>query len=99
MYSDLSNNIAVLFGRSEYIQSQLETNCYNSFSLSIPVNKLGDYPIWLVMYIAQIVLPMIGLSAIAIKIVLKNGKDMRRELLGVDVQVITNEKITMVLQP
>ena len=42
---------------------------------------------------------MIGLSAIAIKIVLKNGKDMRRELLGMDVQVITNEKITMVLQP
>ena len=72
---------------------------FNSFSFSIRVNQLGDYPIWLAMYIAQIVLPMIGLSAIAVKIVLKNGKDMRRELLGVDVQVITNEKITMVLQP
>ena len=41
------------------------------------------------MYLAQIVLPMIGVLAIAIKILFKNGTDMRRELLGV--KLITNK--------
>ena len=31
---------------------------------------------------------MLGLSAIAMKIVLKNGKDLRRELIGVSIQPI-----------
>ena len=34
----------------------------------------------------QIILPMIGLVIIAIKIILKNGIDMNRELLGVNFQ-------------
>ena len=48
------------------------------------MDELGDYPIWLLMYIGQIILPMCGVAAVAIKILVKNGKDMRRELLGVD---------------
>ena len=56
---------------------------------SVPVNQLGDYPIYIAMYLAQIVLPMIGVLAIAIKILFKNGTDMRRELLGV--KLITNK--------
>ena len=55
----------------------------------MPVNQLGDYPIYIAMYLAQIVLPMIGVLAIAIKILFKNGTDMRRELLGV--KLITNK--------
>ena len=57
----------------------------------MPVNQLGDYPIYIAMYLAQIVLPMIGVLAIAIKILVKNGTDMRRELLGVNVKLITNK--------
>ena len=57
----------------------------------MPVNQLGDYPIYIAMYLAQIVLPMIGVLAIAIKILVKNGADMRRELLGVNVKLITNK--------
>jgi hypothetical protein len=47
------------------------------------VNKLGDYPVWLFMFIGQIVLPMLGCATVAIKILVKNGKDMQRELWGV----------------
>ena len=47
------------------------------------MDRLGDYPVWLFMYIGQIILPMLGCVSIAIKILIKNGKDMRRELLGV----------------
>ena len=57
----------------------------------MPVSQLGDYPIYIAMYLAQIVLPMIGVLAIAIKILFKNGTDMRRELLGVNVKLITNK--------
>ena len=57
----------------------------------MPVNQLGDYPIYIAMYLAQIVLLMIGVLAIAIKILVKNGTDMRRELLGVNVKLITNK--------
>ena len=47
------------------------------------MNKLGDYPVWLFMFIGQIVLPMLGCASVAIKILVKNGKDMQRQLLGV----------------
>ena len=40
------------------------------------MNKLGDYPVWLFMFIGQIVLPMLGCAAVAIKILVKNGKDI-----------------------
>ena len=54
----------------------------------MPVNQLGVYPIYIAMYLAKIVLPMIWVLAIAIKILVK---DMRRELLGVNVKLITNK--------
>ena len=47
------------------------------------MNKLGDYPVWLFMFIGQIILPMLGCASVAIKILVKNGKDMQRELWGV----------------
>ena len=47
------------------------------------MNKLGDYPVWLFMFIGQIVLPMLGCASVAIKILVKTGKDMQRQLLGV----------------
>ena len=58
---------------------------------SISPDKFGDYPIWLTLYIAQVILPMVALAAVAIKILVKSGKDMRREMWGVSVQQITNK--------
>ena len=50
------------------------------------MDKLGDYPIWLVLYIVQYVWPMVGMVAISVKVLWRNGKDMRRELLGVSIE-------------
>ena len=52
------------------------------------MDKLGDWPVWLVLYIVQNVWPMIAQAAIAIKILFRHGKDIRRELLGVSIQPI-----------
>ena len=62
-----------------------------NFFFSISPDKFGDYPIWLFLYIAQVVLPMVALAAVAIKILVKSGKDMRREMWGVSVQQIINK--------
>ena len=62
----------------------------NSF-FSISPDKFGDYPIWLTLYIAQVILPMVALAAVAIKILVKSGKDMRREMWGVSVQQTANK--------
>ena len=47
----------------------------------LPQNQLADFPVWLILYSCQIILPMTGLCLIALKIVLKNGKLLQRELL------------------
>ena len=56
------------------------------FPFSLPPDKLVEYPAWLIVFLSQIILPMIGVVIIAIKIIMKNGKDMSRELLGVNFQ-------------
>ena len=56
------------------------------FPFSLPLDKLVEYPAWLIVFLSQIILPMIGVVIIAVKIILKNGKDMSRELLGVNFQ-------------
>ena len=44
---------------------------------------MTKYPTWLVDYTGQIILPMLGAVSIAIKIVLSNGKDIAKQLFGV----------------
>ena len=43
------------------------------------------------MYSCQIVLPGVGMSAIAIKIISKSGKDLKREFFGVTATSIPSE--------
>ena len=45
-------------------------------------DQLAEYPAWLIVFLSQIILPMIGFVIIAIKILMRNGRDMSRELLG-----------------
>ena len=49
---------------------------------SLPIDELGKYPVWLIIYVCQVILPMIGLVVIALKIELKFGKEVRREIFG-----------------
>ena len=42
------------------------------------MEKLGEYPVWCVLYFGQILQPMLALVAIATKILVKNGRDMRK---------------------
>ena len=56
------------------------------YSFSLPQDQLAKYPAWLIVFLGKIILPMIGMVIIAIKIIMKNGKDMRRELLGANFQ-------------
>ena len=51
-------------------------------SFRLPPDQLAEYPAWLIVFLSQIILPMIGFVVIAIKIIMRNGRDMSRELLG-----------------
>ena len=48
------------------------------FNFSIPPNEMALYPNWLILYVLQIVIPMIMLVLVALKIVIKSGKDFQR---------------------
>ena len=52
------------------------------FVFRIPWYELSNYPNWALLYLYRIVLPFLGLSSIALKIIVQNGKHLRRELLG-----------------
>ena len=63
----------------------LKENMYVSILIEniyfrIPQEKWHIYPAWLFLYIHVIIAPAIGLSAIAMKIVMKN--EMKRFLFG-----------------
>ena len=47
----------------------------------MPPNEMAEYPNWLTIYLLQVILPMVGVVVIALKILLKNGKDLKREFL------------------
>ena len=45
-------------------------------------DQLAEYPAWLIVFLSQIILPMIGFVVIAITIIMRNGTVIDRELLG-----------------
>ena len=51
------------------------------FVFRIPWYELSNYPNWALLYLYRIFLPFLGLSLIALKIIIQNGKQLRRELL------------------
>ena len=48
------------------------------FNFSIPPNEMALYPNWLILYVIRIVIPMIMLLLVALKILIKSGKDIKR---------------------
>ena len=44
----------------------------------MPPNEMALYPNWLILYVLRIVIPMVMLVLVALKIVIKSGKDLQR---------------------
>ena len=61
------------------------------FVFRIPWHELSNYPNWAFLYLYRMFLPFLGLSSIALKIIIQNGKHIRRELL--DSQTRNNSPI------
>ena len=44
----------------------------------MPPNEMALYPNWLIVYVLRVIVPMLILFFIAVKIVLKSGKEIQR---------------------
>ena len=44
----------------------------------LPPNEMALYPNWLILYVLRIVIPMLMLGLVALKILIKNGRDLQR---------------------
>ena len=44
----------------------------------MPPNEMALYPNWLILYGLRIVIPMLMLVLVALKILIKNGRDLQR---------------------
>ena len=44
----------------------------------MPPNEMALYPNWLIVYVLRVIVPMLILFFIAVKIVLKSGKEIKR---------------------
>ena len=44
----------------------------------MPPNEMALYPNWLILYGLRIVIPMLMLGLVALKILIKNGRDLQR---------------------
>ena len=42
-------------------------------------NQMALYPNWLIVYVLRVIIPMLMLIIIALKILLKSGKEIQRE--------------------
>ena len=51
---------------------------YSILFFRVSMEKLVEYPVWCALYFGQILQPMLALVAIATKILVKYGKDMRK---------------------
>ena len=43
----------------------------------MPPNQMAMYPHWLIVYVLRVIIPMLILFLIAVKIVLKSGKEIQ----------------------
>ena len=51
---------------------------YSILFFRVSMEKLGEYPVWCALYFGQILQPMLAIVAIATKILVKYGRDMRK---------------------
>ena len=48
----------------------------------IPATEIHVFPNWLILYLLQIILPMLGMTSIAMKIMVSHGKKLTREFIS-----------------
>ena len=51
---------------------------------SLPSDQFHKFPIWLLLFLQDYIVPYLGFAAISIKIVVKSGHVMSRELFGIN---------------
>ena len=49
------------------------------FNFSMPPNEMALYPNWLILYVLRVIMPMLMLVIVALKILIKSGRDIQRE--------------------
>ena len=57
------------------------------FYYSASPSQLGEYPGWLILFLIDIIWPCIGIVSIAIKILLKHGNGIKKEVFQYQLNV------------
>ena len=70
------------FPMSFFNKIELHNNFWMYFSL--PIDQLHKYPIWLLLFLQNYIVPFLAFAAISIKIVVKSGRVISRELFGIN---------------
>ena len=52
-------------------------------------NEMALYPNWLILYVFRIIIPMLVLVIVALKILIKSGRDLQRAF-DIDLSIYTN---------
>ena len=49
-----------------------------NFLFRMPPNQMALYPKWMIVYVLRVIVPMLILIIIAVKILLKSGREIQR---------------------
>ena len=59
----------------------------------MPPNQMAMYPNWLIVYVLRVIVPMLMLIIIAVKILLKNGKEIQQAF---DIKEVISDVASMI---
>jgi hypothetical protein len=62
----------------------------------MPPNEIGLYPNWLIVYALRVIVPMLMLIIVAVKILLKSGKEIQRAYYIKDVVTPLTDFISII---
>ena len=62
----------------------------------MPPNQLALYPNWLIVYVFRIIVPMLMLIIVAVKILMKSGKEIQRAYYIKDVVTPLTDLISII---
>ena len=50
----------------------------DDFHFRMPPNQIALYPNWMIVYVLRVIVPMLMLIIVAVKILMKSGKEIQR---------------------
>ena len=62
----------------------------------MPPNQMALYPNWLIVYVIRIIVPMLMLIIVAVKILMKSGKEIQRAYYIKDVVTPLTDLISII---